>query len=254
VGKLVAELVVAQGDHIQSEGARSPSSISHGSPSRRPILEPCPQKRYGERSPLAADRGDVAGEIAASLEVFFDEASTLYERTQDEAAFQFLTFIQALGESIHDWFYKKERTNTLMDRLSELNRFFFALDPLAQSGTIQRLKQEQQTLRRTIIRIHTIRETTFVSAGYLIAEWTTAVVALALVLSKVGPFFESMFIVGVIIFLLSYLILLIRDLENPFAYYDEHSSADVSLKPLENSIARIKTRRESASAHNEKVA
>lgn len=194
------------------------------------------------------------GEIAASLEVFFDEASTLYERTQDEAAFQFLTFIQALGESIHDWFYKKERTNTLMDRLSELNRFFFALDPLAQSGTIQRLKQEQQTLRRTIIRIHTIRETTFVSAGYLIAEWTTAVVALALVLSKVGPFFESMFIVGVIIFLLSYLILLIRDLENPFAYYDEHSSADVSLKPLENSIARIKTRRESASAHNEKVA
>ena len=52
------------------------------------------------------------GEIAASLEVFFDEASTLYERTQDEAAFQFLTFIQALGESIHDWFYKKERTNT----------------------------------------------------------------------------------------------------------------------------------------------
>ena len=116
------------------------------------------------------------------------------------------------------------------------------------------MKQEQQTLRRTIIRIHTIRETTFVSAGYLIAEWTTAVVALALVLSKVGPFFESMFIVGVIIFLLSYLILLIRDLENPFGYYDEHSTADVSLKPLEKSIARIKARREGVSAHDKKAA
>ena len=67
-------------------------------------------------------------------------------------------------------------------------------------------------------------------------------IALALILSKVGPFFESMFIVGVIIFLLSYLILLIRDLENPFGYYDEHSTADVSLKPLEATIARMASR------------
>ncbi len=182
------------------------------------------------------------GEIAASLEVFFDEASSLCDRTKDPAAMELLGSVEALARSIHAWFYKKERTNALLDRISGLNRLFVALEPLTQVGYILRLKQEQQALRRVIIRIHSIRETTFVSAGYLIAEWTTAVVALALVLSKVGPFFESMFIVGVIIFLLSYLILLIRDLENPFGYYDEHSTADVSLKPLEATIARMTSR------------
>jgi hypothetical protein len=43
-------------------------------------------------------------------------------------------------------------------------------------------------------------------------------------------------------FLLSYLILLIRDLDNPFGYYEGSSGEDVSLKPLEDCIARIKSR------------
>jgi hypothetical protein len=46
----------------------------------------------------------------------------------------------------------------------------------------------------------------------------------------------------VIVFLLSYLILLIHDLENPFAYYVDHSAANVSLKPLEDCIARLAAR------------
>ena len=186
------------------------------------------------------------GELAASLEVFFDEASSLYERTKDPVAAELLAFVDAFAESIHAWFYKKERTGALMDRISELNRLFVSLEPLTQAGYILRLKQEQQTLRRTIIRIHTIRETKFVSAAYLIAEWITVLLTVALILSNVGPTFESLFIVGAIVFLLSYLILLIRDLENPFGYYDEHSTADVSLKPLDDAIARMKARMGSA--------
>jgi hypothetical protein len=50
----------------------------------------------------------------------------------------------------------------------------------------------------------------------------------------------------VIMFLLSYLILLIRDLDNPFGYYEGASGEDVSLKPLEDFIARIKTRADAA--------
>ena len=36
-----------------------------------------------------------------------------------------------------------------------------------------------------------------------------------------------------------YLLLLIRDLDNPFGYYDRCSGEDVSLKPLEDTVWRL---------------
>ncbi len=92
-----------------------------------------------------------------------------------------------------------------------------------------------------IVRIHTIRETSFISSGYLIAELTTALLSLALILSRMEPFYESLFIVGVIVFLLAFLLLLIGDLDNPFGYYEKTSSEEVSLKPLEDAMARMGT-------------
>jgi len=58
--------------------------------------------------------------------------------------------------------------------------------------------------------------------------------AIGLILARIDPFHESLFVVGVIVFLLSYLILLIRDLET----HSDTTRAferDVSLKPLETS-------------------
>ena len=45
-----------------------------------------------------------------------------------------------------------------------------------------------------------------------------------------------------ITFLLVFLGLLIRDLDNPFGYYEQTSAEDVSLKPLIDAIHRIRTR------------
>jgi len=53
----------------------------------------------------------------------------------------------------------------------------------------------------------------------------------------------NVFLVG---FLLSYLLLfllfLIRDLDNPFGYYENESSEDASLKPLEDALADLEAR------------
>ncbi|MBK9472453.1 MAG: hypothetical protein IPO18_09240 [bacterium] len=44
-----------------------------------------------------------------------------------------------------------------------------------------------------------------------------------LVLARIEPFYESLFFVGVISWLMIFLLLLIRDLDNPFGYYEEFS-------------------------------
>lgn len=186
------------------------------------------------------------GELAASLDVFADEAACIHARTRSPVALEFLGCVETLGRSIDAWLHKQERSGVLMDRVSELNRFFLALEPLTQPNFIVRLKQEQHALRRMLIRIHTIRETSFISSGYRLAELTTALLAVGLICARIDPFYESLFVVSVIMFLLSYLILLIRDLDNPFGYYEGGSTEDVSLKPLDDSLARMAARRETA--------
>lgn len=182
------------------------------------------------------------GEMAAILETFSDEAAALYERSGNAIALEFSGYIEELAKLIHAWFYKKEKTSHLMDRVSGFNRFLLACEPLTQANFIVRLKQEQHSLRRTIIRIHAIRETSFISSGYLIAELTTISLAIGLILAKIDPFYESLFFTGVIVFLLTFLILLIRDLDNPFGHYQGNSAEDVSLKPLEDFVAKMAAR------------
>ncbi len=179
------------------------------------------------------------GELTASIESIVDEAETIFKSKNASVGKECLAYLCQLTVSMKNWFYKKERTRDIMEKLSGLSDFFVAFEPLTQANFIARLKQEQTNIRRIVIRIHTVRETSFVSSGYLIAEITTVLLTLGLIFSKIDPFYESLFFVGVITFLLTFLILLIRDLDNPFGYYESDSTEDVSLKPLDDLIDKL---------------
>jgi hypothetical protein len=106
------------------------------------------------------------------------------------------------------------------------------------------MKQEQNTIRRIITRIDTIRDTSFVSAGYTIAELATAFLFLGLLLTDIEPFWEALFYVIAIGFFMTYLIALIRDLDNPFSFArdDDAEAADVSIKPIADLAEKLRVR------------
>jgi hypothetical protein len=54
---------------------------------------------------------------------------------------------------------------------------------------------------------------------------------------SINPLFSG--IVAANVFLMGFLLLLIRDLDNPFGYYDLGFGEDVSLKPLEDTVRRL---------------
>ena len=56
---------------------------------------------------------------------------------------------------------------------------------------------------------------------------------------SINPLFSG--IVAANVFLMGFLLLLIRDLDNPFGYYDLGSGEDVSLKPLEDTVRRLES-------------
>ncbi|MFH1158572.1 MAG: hypothetical protein V1721_06780 [Pseudomonadota bacterium] len=173
------------------------------------------------------------GEIACSLEVLRDEAAIVGLNHKSPVPGLLHAHANLLLSSILAWFHKKERTWDLLNKLSDLNPIFLEMEPLTQANFIVRLKQEQSNLRKMIVRIHTIRETSFNSAGYAIAEMFSAFLSIGLIFTKIDPYYESVFFVAFVSSVLIYMVFLIKDLDNPFNYYAEDSLIDnVSLAPL----------------------
>jgi hypothetical protein len=145
-----------------------------------------------------------------------------------------------LNEKTIDWFYKKSKTDEIYSLLIDLNKHFLLIEPQTQANFIVRIKNEQNNLRRNISRIHTIRETSFLGTGYAIAEIITTILIIGLIFVNLNPFHEKMFFVSFVSFMMIYMIFFIKDLDNPFSYYESDSLVEeVSLKPVIDSRDRI---------------
>ncbi len=179
------------------------------------------------------------GEIAAIIETMADDSRAMFESKRAPIAREFLVYLHDLMGSMLDWLAKEERTNTFLGRIAGLGTFFIAFEPLMQPNFIVRLKQEQNLLRRAVLRIDTIRDTEFVKAGYTIAQIATGLLILAFLLTDVTPYYESLFLFGAVTFLLLYILFLIEDLDNPFSYNSRFSGSRVSRKHLRDTLARI---------------
>ena len=179
------------------------------------------------------------GELAASLENLTQEVRGIRMARADADVGPCLRLVAELGREILDWLHKRIRTGELLERLNDLTPQLAAMEAWSQATLLARLKQEQSNLRRVVIRIDTIRETAFVSSGYLLADVITIFLCVGLLFAKMKPLYESLFFVTIIAYFMIYLLLLIRDLDNPFGYYESSSGEDVSLEPLEAAAERL---------------
>lgn len=181
------------------------------------------------------------GELASSIETINDEFLITHKNKNNKITKDAILHLNSFTQSLVSWFQKKERTTILLENLAKFNDYFRAFEPLTQPNFIVRLKQEQHIIRRTIHRIHHIREVSFVSVGYAVAEITSTLLIIGFLFAKIDPFYESLFFVGIVTFLMLYMIALIKELDNPFEHYqDKYDAVIVSLKPLLDLEKRLK--------------
>ena len=181
------------------------------------------------------------GELSISLESIADEARILYKTKKLKEAKACLEHIQAFILCLKEWFYKKERTRTVFGRLSELNAFFAAFEPHTQANFIVRLKQEQTNIRRIVTRVDAIRDTSFISSGYRIAEVNSILLIIGLVALKIEPLTYALFLTGSVSLLFIYMMFLIKDLDDPFGFSSTDSFENVSIKAIEDLGERLKS-------------
>lgn len=182
----------------------------------------------------------IPGDLASSIETMADEGIIIYKNKQCQEAENYLIKLLKFNNLLIQWFYKKEKTENIMENLFSFNEDFLSFENQTQANFIVRLKQEQNLIRKMINRVHTIRETSFLGTGYAIAEIITFILTIGLIFIKIDPFYESIFFVSFVSFILIYMIYFIKDLDNPFGYNIKNNLVEeVSLKPIIDSQRRL---------------
>lgn len=182
----------------------------------------------------------IPGDMAAGMEALYDEAYILDKNKSSEQTQSFLLFYQGFLGSVVDWFYRKEKTESIMKKFHMMDDHFAAFEGNIQPNFLARMKNEQSNLRKMVIRVDTIRDLSFVQSAYAIVESLAFFVIIGLLILKIEPPYEALFFTSLVSFLLVYMIFLIKDLDNPFDY-SEHgeNGTEVSIKPIRDLIKRL---------------
>ncbi|WP_255109502.1 hypothetical protein [Synechococcus sp. RedBA-s] len=182
----------------------------------------------------------IPGELAAALECLAMEVRSVRELHPEAEMKGALALLAGFSEDLLAWMNDGGLVTGLLNRLDELQLVISRLGIWNAAPLQARLLLGLANIRRVVVRIEVIRETTFVPAVYWMAYAGTGFLTGGLVLTDIEPFGESLFFIGVISFLLIKLLLLIADLDNPFAAGHAISVENVSLLPVALAVERLK--------------
>jgi len=141
-------------------------------------------------------------------------------------------------QTLKAWLESNTDINEVYAAIAQLNIPFSVIGELGGLAVLNRVQTEQARLRLSLTQMRLVRDTDFIAPAYAMLELFTVGSVVALLLIQATNFGESLVISGLIFTAFTYLVLLIRDLDNPFQY-NKKSSADVELYALDWAIARL---------------
>lgn len=172
------------------------------------------------------------GDLAAALKALYNDSCVL-PLADPAPARVFRSHVRDLLRTINTCF--KENSFNLSDINREMNKINNDIRILAYQNVapplIAKLRNELGLIDKMTNRIDVIIRTDFIPAAYALAEIATASVILLLLFVKIDPYVEGTIIFAVISSMLIGLLLLIRDMDNPFEV-GSHTYADVDLETL----------------------
>lgn len=173
-------------------------------------------------------------ELSVVFKSMYDDAYSIFKLKESAKALDFIEYQKSLLDLVFDWLYKRVETEVLLEEILKINDYLVQFEKEGVAANyIIKLKNEQVALRKMILRIDTIRDTNFIGSAYAIVEAMGAVIAFGLIIIKITPFFAALFFTILVMFLISYMFYLIKDLDNPFDYSaNGESGTEISLKPL----------------------
>ena len=184
---------------------------------------------------------EIPGELAASIKTLYTDCS-LIATSEERIAADMRSHIKELLRTLNSNF----RRNVW--ELSEINAALDNVDKdmkrLVEKGVapvfIARFRTELSIIDKVSNRVETITKTSFIPAAYAISELAIGLVLVVLLLTETDPYYEGLLIFGAIAFLLISMLLLVKDMDNPFEI-GKNTYADVNADILFDLETRLES-------------
>lgn len=171
----------------------------------------------------------IPSELAASILILYKDvkiASTDNEKISTMGD-RIRKLLSTINSNFKSNVWKQTDVNLAMDKIDE------DIVSLAQKETapqfIVRLRNELANIDRISNRIETIKETTFIPAAYNVAQLAVGAAIVTLHFTNIDRFIDGIIMTGVISLILVSLILLIKDMDDPFEGKKTYADIDLSL-------------------------
>jgi hypothetical protein len=171
----------------------------------------------------------IPGEIATSLRTFYSDLDLV--RVPDKALVHGMqvkaaALLRCINANFRNNAWNLEEMDKVIDTINaDISKL---VDLNVPPNFVIKLKTEMTTIDRISHRIKTIADTSFIPAAYAIAELAAAGVIILLFFVKLDPYYEGIVIFTVLCMLLTALLMLIKDMDNPFEV-GKNTYADVDL-------------------------
>ena len=185
------------------------------------------------------DSADMPVQIANSVETMQDTNLVLAQVHPGYDPTPLQANLAHLAEVILDWLRNGKAADQVEEALGQLNGHFATLLPLAGPAMLNRLQGEQAKIRFLVKQMGLSRDTDFIGPAYVLLEVFLIGAIAALLLIGTERFSETLVVSCLMFTSFTYLLLLIRDLDNPFEYNGK-SSVDVDLGLLEATRDRLR--------------
>jgi predicted membrane chloride channel (bestrophin family) len=162
------------------------------------------------------------------------------------SAIRFLEYQKIVAFKIKDWLYNEITSEEMIKLVSGMNTYFIELDAEGVPAIyIIKMKNEQNNLRKIILRIDTIRKTDFISSAYAIVESMAFIISIGLVFINIEAekqnLFAEVFFTLLVSFLIFYMIALIKDIDDPFDYQNNgESGSEINLDVFNDHLKSLK--------------
>ena len=172
----------------------------------------------------------IPSEIATSLESMLQEGifvkNTKPKFNLEKYKQRLLNIVQTFRQDLSKNGKQKKTTQAL----AELTDSTTEMDDLGVSPNyVSRVKVEQANVNKHVLRAFQIKETSFIPAAYAIVEVISAFMIIGLMLLKLDPFIESLIILSIVVYIFLYMIIFIKDLDDPFEGHGSYADVDLFL-------------------------
>ena len=173
----------------------------------------------------------IPGELAASIKTLYKDCSVIIneERMAADMRLHIKELLGTLNSNFRRNVWELSEINKATDNVnSDIQR-------LVEKGIapvfIARFRTELCNIDKVSNRVETIIKTSFIPAAYAISELAIGLVLVVLLLTETDHYYEGLLIFGAIAFLLISMLLLVKDMDNPFEI-GENTYADVNIDIL----------------------